>query len=146
MPTVTVNPGVVANFLVESSGGGAIATQTAGSAFNIKVTARDANNNTVTGFAGTVNITSTGTLSSGGGTTAAFTAGVLASHSVTISNTGSFTITATKTGSSETGTSNAFTVNAAALHHFAIAAIGTQTAGTAFNITLTAQDVQSTTR
>jgi hypothetical protein len=33
----------------------------------------------------------------GSGTTAAFTNGVLASHAVTISNTGSFTITATRT-------------------------------------------------
>ena len=40
----------------------------------------------------------------------AFTAGVLASHDVTISNTGSFTLTATKTAGTETGTSTAFTV------------------------------------
>src|SRR5206468_1861857 len=105
----TVNPGVLNNFLVEAAVGGAIPTQTAGSAFNIKITARDANNNTVTGFTGTATITSTGTLVGAPVTTAAFTAGVLASHSVTISNTGSFTLTAT---SGSSGTSNAFTVSA----------------------------------
>ena len=68
----------------------------------------------MTGFTGTVDVSSTGVLWAGSGTTAAFTAGVLASHSVTISNAGSFTITATKTAGSETGTSNAFTVNAGA--------------------------------
>src|SRR5207244_5729660 len=70
----TVNPGVLNNFLVEAAGGGAIGTQTAGTAFNIKITARDENNNTVTGFTGTATITSTGTLSAAG-PTAALTAG-----------------------------------------------------------------------
>src|SRR5206468_55362 len=109
-PLITVNPGALNNFLVEAAGGGTILTQIAGTPFSIKITARDANNNTVTGFNGTATITSTGTLSAGG-TTAAFASGVLASHSVTISNTGSFTLTATN-GSS--GTSNAFTVRRAA--------------------------------
>src|SRR5206468_2127249 len=115
-PLITVNPGVLNNFLVEKVGGGVMPTQTAGSAFSIKITARDVNNNTVTGFTGTATITSTGTLSAGG-TTVAFTAGVLTSHSVTISNTGSFTLTATN-GSN--GTSNAFTVNPGALNNFLV--------------------------
>ncbi|HYE95062.1 MAG TPA: hypothetical protein VD962_02535, partial [Rubricoccaceae bacterium] len=110
----TVNPGALSTFLVQASGGGNIPTQTAGLPFSIRVTARDAYSNTVTGFTETVNITSTGTLSAGGGTTAAFTAGVLASHSVTISNAGTFTLTATRTsGGTQSGTSNAFVVNAA---------------------------------
>ena len=106
------SPGVLTNFLVEASGGGSIGTQTAGIAFNLRITARDGFNDTVTSFTGTVDITSTGALSAGGGTTASFTSGVLASHSVTISDTGSFTITATRTGGSQAGTSNAFTVKA----------------------------------
>src|SRR5439155_7844185 len=145
-PLITVNPGALSNFLVEAAGGGTILTQTAGSAFSIKITARDANNNTVTGFTGTATITSTGTLSAGG-TTVAFTAGVLASHSVTISNTGSFTLTAT---SGSSGTSNAFTVNPGVLNNFLVeaaggGAIGTQTAGTAFNIKITARDANNNT-
>jgi len=71
-----VTVGGVDNFLVEAVGGGSIATQTAGSPFNIKITARDFLNNTVTGFSGTADITSTGNLSAGGVTTVAFTNGV----------------------------------------------------------------------
>ena len=102
------------HFLVEAFGGGSIGTQTAGTPFSIRITAQDINNSTWTAFTGTVDITSTGTLSAGGGTTASFVGGVLASHSVTISNTGSFTITATRTSGTQTGTSNAFTVRAGA--------------------------------
>ncbi len=98
------------NFLVEAAGGGAISTQVAGQSFNIRVTARDASNATLTSFTGTVVITSTGTLSQGSGTTASFVNGVLSSWPVTISNTGTFTITATLSGGSANGTSNAFDV------------------------------------
>jgi hypothetical protein len=107
----TVNAGSLNHFKVEAAGGGDISTHTAWSAFNIQITAQDANNNTVSSFNGTADITSSGNLSSGSGTTLAFTNGVLASYSVTISTGGSFTITATKTGSTEFGTSNTFTVN-----------------------------------
>jgi fibronectin-binding autotransporter adhesin len=146
----TVNPGVLDHFVVDATGGGSIGTQTAGSSFNIRITAKDANNNTLsTGgntFTGTVDITSTGTLSAGSGTTASFTAGVLSTHAITITNTGSFTITATRTGNSETGTSASFTVNAGALDHFAINTISSpQIAGSTFSATITAQDVNNNT-
>jgi len=149
-----ITSGSLNNFLVEAEGGGSILAQTAGTPFSIRITARDVNNNTVTSFNGagnTVNITSTGTLSSGSGTTAAFTNGVLPSHSVTISNTGSFTITATRTsGGSEIGTSNSFSVNPGTLNNFLVEASGggnilTQTAGTAFSIRITARDVNGNT-
>ena len=109
--TITVTPGPLDNFLVESSAGGNIPAQAAGVPFTIKVTARDTFGNTASGFTGTVSITSTGTLSAGGGTSAAFASGVLSSQSVTFSNTGTFSITATRTAGTETGTSNLFTVN-----------------------------------
>src|SRR5204863_3410363 len=49
--------------------------QTAGTPFSITITAQDANNNTVTGFAGTASLTTTaGTISPA--TSAAFSAGV----------------------------------------------------------------------
>lgn len=102
------------NFLVEAAGGGSIGTQTPGVAFSIQVTARDASNNTLANFTGTVDITSTCTLSSGSGTTASFVTGILASHSVTISSTGSCSITATRTSGTEAGTSNSFTVGSTA--------------------------------
>src|SRR5206468_3180819 len=106
-PLITVNPGVLNNFLVEAAGGGAIGTQIAGTAFSIRITAGDAFNNTKTECTGTATLTSTGTLVGAPVTTAAFTAGLLDPQSVTISNTGSFTLTATNAG--KTGTSNAFT-------------------------------------
>ena len=91
----------------------------------------------------------------GSGTTAGFTNGVLASHSVTITNTGSFTIMATDsvggmgTGT-ETGVSNSFTVDAGALDHYLVEAVGggaisTQSAGVAFDIQITAQDTNNNT-
>ena len=102
--------GPLNNFLVESAGGGNIPAQTTNVPFNIKLTARDASNFTVTTFTGTADISSTGTLSAGSVTTPNFSAGVLASQSVTISNAGNFTLTATHTGNIESGTSNTFTV------------------------------------
>ncbi len=154
----TVDPGPLDHFVVEAAGGGAIGTQTAGTSFNIQITAEDSVNNTITAFDGagnTVDITSTGTLSAGSGTTATFTNGVLASHSVTISNTGSFTITATDSAGglgtgSETGVSGSFTVDPGPLDHFLVeatggGAIGTQTAAVAFNIQITAQDTLNNT-
>lgn len=112
---LTVNSGTHSKFVVEAVSGGNIGTQSTGNSFDIRITATDANNNPCnTGgnaFTGTADITSTGNLTIGGGTTPAFTAGVLASRTISISNGGSFTITATKTGSSQTGTSNSFNVN-----------------------------------
>ncbi len=105
---------VPSNFLVEATGGGSIGTQVAGQPFGIRITARDASNATLTSFTGTVVISSTGTLSQGGGSTANFVNGVLTSHTVAISNTGTFTITATLSGGSAAGTSNAFNVVTAA--------------------------------
>tara|TARA_R110000868_G_scaffold304437_11_gene565161 strand:- start:3608 stop:8617 length:5010 start_codon:yes stop_codon:yes gene_type:complete len=104
----------LSTFVIEKTGGGAISTQTAGIAFNIRLTAEDAFGNIVTSFDGvgnTVEITSSGSLSSGSGTTATFTNGVFTSHSVTLTSVGSTTITARKTASSETGTSDSFIVD-----------------------------------
>ena len=89
--------------------------QTAGTAFNVTITAQDVNNNTVTSFDGNgfkAVLSSTGTLVGAPITTPSFTAGVL-TQSVTITNTGTFTITAVGNGndSGVTGTSNSFTVN-----------------------------------
>src|SRR5205823_380661 len=98
---VTVYPAVLNNFLVQNTSGGNIGTQIISVSFNIMITARDAENNIcnsgANNFTGSVDITSTGSLGSGSGTTATFSAGVLSSHNVNISNAGTFTITATKT-------------------------------------------------
>src|SRR4029079_4560503 len=104
-------PGALDHFTISAI----TSPQTAGQAFAITVTAFDANNNIDTNFdanGNKVNLTSTGTLVYTN-PSPAFTSGVLANQSVSITNTGSFTITATGTGnnSSITGVSNSFTVN-----------------------------------
>lgn len=107
-----LSAGQLTGFLVQSTSGGNIASpQTAGQPFALKITAVDGNNNTITSFNGTVDITSTGHISSGGGATANFVNGVLSSHDITITNTGSFTITVTETGGTAEGISNSFTVD-----------------------------------
>jgi hypothetical protein len=131
----TVNPGALSHFVFATIS----SPQTAGTAFNIAVTAEDANGNTVTSFSGNGNkvmLSSTGTLVGAPITTASFTNGVLSSQSVTITNTGSFTITATGIGpnSGVIGTSNSFTVNpgAASKLVFTTEPSSSVTAGTAF--------------
>ena len=108
-------PLALASFRVEAAAGGDIGEQTEGVAFNIKITALDQAGNTLTSFDGganTVEITSDGSLSAGGGTTAAFVNGVLASHAVTFSagwEAAEITAADTATGL-KTGVSNSFQV------------------------------------
>lgn len=130
-PVITFTYDVLSTFQVEASGGGNIGTQTAGTSFTITITALDAYNNVVADFNGgsnTVEITSNQTISSGGGTSPAFSNGILSAHSITITSAGSTTITARKSASSETGSSNSFTVNPAS----ADPASSTITAGQSF--------------
>jgi len=149
-----ITTGGLTHFEVEKTGGGVVGPQSAGSAFSLRITALDAGNNVVTTFTGagnTVNITSNGTLSAGGGTTTAFTNGVLDPWSVTISNTGTDSITATRTsGGTEKGTSNTFAVNSGPLNNFLVENVGggaipQQTAGSPFNIKITARDALNNT-
>ena len=94
---------------------------------------------------GTIHMTTTaGTIAPT--TSGAFVAGVR-TQSVTVTGVGSGkTITVTDHGGSgKTGTSAPFTVNVGPLDHFAIASIGTQVAGTSFNVTITAQDAGNNT-
>ncbi|MDB4900719.1 MAG: hypothetical protein JWN53_2527, partial [Gemmatimonadetes bacterium] len=104
--------GALNHFLVEAAAGGAIPTTAANAPIALRITAQDVANNTATSFASTVDISSTGTLTAGGGTSGTFTAGVL-SPSVTISNEGTWTVTATKTGGTEAGASAPFFVDVA---------------------------------
>lgn len=110
---IALTHGALDHFLVEGAAGGAIASQLAGTPFNVRITARDPYNNTVTSFPGTVAFTSTpGGAISAGGTSAAFTAGVLASHSITLGTAGSYVLTATRSGGTESGSSATFEVQA----------------------------------
>jgi hypothetical protein len=114
--TFQIVPGPVASFEIKNTDGNDIGTQTAGTAFNVRIRALDAFGNVATGFTGSVALTSTGTLSGTPVTSGSFTAGVLASQSVTITNTGNFTLAASDGGDPEeiTGISNSFDVEAGA--------------------------------
>jgi hypothetical protein len=106
-----VTHGPLHHFLVEKAGGGPIGTQDKGTAFNVRVTAQDEYNNTVTNYTGTVGFTSTPAGGIGAGNTSgAFTAGVLSSHSIRFDTAGSFTLTATNIAGAQSGTSNSFEV------------------------------------
>ncbi len=133
--TFTVNPGALDHFLISAIP----SPQTAGTAITgITLTAQDLNNNTVTSYTSTVTYSGTAGVT---GNSAAFSAGRLASVSVTPTLAGSGK-TFIVTGSGKTGTST-FTVNPGALNYFGISTIASpQTAGTAITgITLTAQDL-----
>ncbi len=111
--------------------------QTVGKAFSVTITAKDSNGDTVTSYTGTNTLTvSSGTISPT--STSAFKAGVW-TGSVSLSASGSG-ITIGTSGSSKSGTSNSFNVNSGALDHFVFSNIGTQTVGTAFIVTFTAED------
>ena len=138
--TFNVNPGALDHFGISTIA----SPQTAGTAITgITLTAKDAYNNTVTGFTGTVAYSGTAGIT---GSSSAFTAGQLTGVSATPTVAGSnksFVIT----GSGKTGTST-FNVNPGALDHFIISTIASpQTAGIAITgITLTAQDVYNNTK
>ncbi|MCF7808004.1 MAG: DUF2341 domain-containing protein [Candidatus Marinimicrobia bacterium] len=109
--TITItNPGQYTTFLVEKVSGGNILTQTAGVPFNIKISAVDGTASVDTNFLSTVTLTSSGTLSTGGGDTPIFTKGVLSPDTVSINTIGSFTITATDTSGQIAGVSNTFSI------------------------------------
>jgi hypothetical protein len=133
--SITVNPGATASYTVVPAG----FAQTAGVAFNFTVTAKDAFNNTTTGYSGTAHFTSTDAQAVLPANSI-LTAGV-GTFSVTLKTAGNQTITATDTVTgSLTGTSSSITVNPGAAASFTVAATSPQTAGVAFNVTVTAKD------
>ncbi len=135
-----VNPGPVASFSISS-----ISTQAAGEPFTLTVTAEDAQGNTATSFAGTVDISDgTGTISPT--TSGSFSNGIW-SGSVTITGTQTGnTITVTNAAGTESGTSNTFDVAASDVASFEISSVASpQTAGASFSITITAKDANGNT-
>jgi len=120
-----------------------IGTQTAGTSFNIIITAKDSSNNLIANYIGAnaLNV-STGTVSPS--VTGLFSSGVWVG-SVTVTGAGSG-VTLFTTGSGVSGTSNIFTVNPGALNNFTFAPISSpQSAGFAFSITVTAKDMYGNT-
>ena len=139
--TITV-PGAITHFRVTAPG-----AATAGSSFDLTVTALDANNTTVANYGGTIHFTSTDaaamlpantTLSGGTGT-----------FSATLKTAGSQTITITDTANSAiSGVSNAITVGTAGgstATHFKVTAPGATVAGASFQFTVVAQDANNAT-
>ncbi|HEY3324961.1 MAG TPA: PKD domain-containing protein [Planctomycetota bacterium] len=96
-------------FQFEGDIGGPIYRQRQNAPFNVRIAATDAAGQRNTAFNGTVTISSTGTLTEGGGTTATFTNGVLSSHTVNLSDAGTFLLRAQET-SGGAGASNSFEV------------------------------------
>ncbi len=81
----------VVSFKITNTSDGTLGNQVAGTPFNIKISAMDGANgsgNVVTAFTGTVSIYSTSKVLNGIGTSATFVAGVLSSHSMTLSAAG----------------------------------------------------------
>lgn len=107
-----VNAGVLTGFRVERVPSGNISSKFAGQNFNIKITAVDGIGDTITGFSGTVVVTSSCNMGTGQGTTSSFSSGVLSSLSVSITEVDRCTITATNSSGSENGSSNPFDVTA----------------------------------
>ena len=118
-------------------------TQTAGTAFNVTITATDSYGNTATGYAGAKAVTFSGPANSPNGhaptypASVTFTAGA-GTASVTLLDVQSTSLTATQGAAS--GNSGTFTVNPAGASTFSLPTPGTQTAGVAFNETITAVD------
>ena len=115
------------------------ATETAGTAFTFTVTALDPFNNTAIAYPGTVHFASSdsaATLSAN----STLTNGTGA-FSATLRTSGNQTISATDTASAAiSGTSAAITVNAASGTHLMVSAPANASAGSAFNVTVTAFD------
>jgi hypothetical protein len=117
---------------------------TAGTQFNETLTAKDAFGNTATSYTGSKTVTFSGPASSPSGKAPSYPSGQLsftsgaATAAITLYNAASTTLTATQ--SAITGTSASFTVAPATASTFTIASPGTQTAGTAFSLSLTASD------
>ncbi len=122
--TITVTPGAAASFDVETEHSG---TETAGTAFSVTLTARDADNNIATGYTGAHSVAWTWTATSSPGGVAptkpadgsqTFASGTVTVSGFTLTDAGETpTITATAEIS---GTSSAITVNEGALNYVQI--------------------------
>lgn len=105
-----VQAGEVSNFRIDDENGDPIGNQVAGVPFDITITAIDGAGDTVTGFDGTADLSSTSDFITGEGTTPNFTNGVLENYTVNLSVSGDHTITATRTSSTISGSSDLFTI------------------------------------
>ena len=142
--TITVSPAGATTLAVTAPAGA-----TAGTAFSLTVTAKDAYGNTATGYTGTVTF-------SGGGTGATlpsdytFIGGDNGTHTfangATLTQAGNRAVTATDTVTgSITGTSSTISVSPAGASTLTVTAPASATAGTGFSVTVTAKDAYGNT-
>ncbi|MGO9598661.1 MAG: DUF4082 domain-containing protein, partial [Isosphaeraceae bacterium] len=142
--TVAVSPAAASTLVVTAP-----TSATAGAAFSVTVTAKDLYGNTATGYLGTVQFTSsdsqTGVILPANYNFTAADAGVHTfTNGVTLETAGSQTVTATDTGTSSiTGKATVTVASAAQVTHLNVSAPTSATAGTAFNITVTAQNASN---
>ena len=114
-------------------------TTTAGTSFNITVTAKDASNNTVTDYTGMINFTSSDTQAALPANST-LTNGVGTFNNITFKTAGTQSITVKDTvNASVIGTANS-SVSPSAVVNFIITNPATATAGTSFSMTVTAKD------
>ena len=138
--TVSVDPSTIDHFNIANPG-----TQAAGVAFNVSITAKDAYGNTVPSYTDSKVVAFSGPGNSPAPSSTAptypgsvtFAAGV-GTASITLFKAESTTLTATQ--ASISGVSGNFTVDPGSANNFLVPTLGTQTAGVAFNETLTARD------
>jgi hypothetical protein len=135
---VTVSSGSLTHFVVTAP-----ASATAGAAFSVTVTAEDAAGNTVVTYTGSQVVSFSGPSNSPNATAPTYPASVtfsggVATASVTLYDVQSTTLTAAQ--ASVSGVSGSITVGPGANHQIAASASSPQVAGTAFTVTLTAQD------
>jgi hypothetical protein len=138
LAVVSVTPGTATHLTFTAP-----ASSVAGTAFTITATARDAFNNTATGYRGTVHFTSSDAtaLLPANYTFTATDSGVHTfTNGVTLKTAGSQTVTATDTVTGTITGSATVTVNPGPTAHFSLAAPSSVAAGTAFTITVTALD------
>jgi subtilisin-like proprotein convertase family protein len=131
---IAVSPAAASRLVVSAPAGA-----TAGTAFSVTVTAKDAYDNTATGYAGTVHLASSdgqavlpadSTLPNGTGT-----------FSVTLKTAGSESLTATDTATGNvTGSATVSVVAPVQAAHLSLSAPSGTTAGSRFSITVTALD------
>jgi hypothetical protein len=139
--SVTVAPAAISSIAVSTP-----ATQTAGTAFNLAITAKDTYGN---GVSGSQALTFSGPASSANSTAPSYPASVSFTNgsgtaSVTLTDAQSTTITVKQGAVS--GTSGSFTVNPAAASSLSLAAASTTpTAGVGDNLTITALDAYGNT-
>ncbi|MFZ5518126.1 MAG: hypothetical protein ACOY90_15885 [Candidatus Zhuqueibacterota bacterium] len=133
-PNFSIVAGTIDHFIVSTSG-----NATAGSSFAVIITAKDANNNTVTSHSAAVALTDlTDTITPI--TSGNFSGGVWNGNVMFTKSRTDNKITATWSGI--TGMSSEFDVLPAALHHFTFTTITSpKTANAPFSITVTARDV-----